>query len=92
MLAFSIVGFVLLYMIMRVQGTLPGNPADLGAVPATLAFNSTVSFVTNTNWQAYSGETTMSRVHPDGRVDGAELRVGSCRDGGGRRDHPRRGA
>jgi K+-transporting ATPase ATPase A chain len=60
LLAFSIAGFALLYVIMRVQGTLPGNPADLGAVPAALAFNSTVSFVTNTNWQAYSGETTMT--------------------------------
>jgi K+-transporting ATPase ATPase A chain len=49
-----------LYLILRFQGTLPGNPVDLGAVPAALAFNTTVSFVTNTNWQAYGGETTMS--------------------------------
>ena len=54
------VGFVVLYLILRLQGTLPGNPADLGAVPAALAFNTTVSFVTNTNWQAYGGETTLS--------------------------------
>jgi K+-transporting ATPase ATPase A chain len=39
---------------------LPGNPVELGAVPAALAFNTTVSFVTNTNWQAYGGETTLS--------------------------------
>jgi K+-transporting ATPase ATPase A chain len=60
LLAFSIVGFVLLYLILRVQGTLPGNPVDLAAVPAALAFNTAMSFVTNTNWQAYGGETTMS--------------------------------
>jgi K+-transporting ATPase ATPase A chain len=60
LLAFSLIGFVVLYLILRFQGTLPGNPVDLGAVPAALAFNTTVSFVTNTNWQAYGGETTMS--------------------------------
>jgi K+-transporting ATPase ATPase A chain len=61
-LAFSVVGFGLLYLILRLQGTLPGNPVDLGAVPAALAFNTTVSFVTNTNWQAYGGETTLSHL------------------------------
>jgi K+-transporting ATPase ATPase A chain len=60
LLAFSLIGFVVLYLILRFQGTLPGNPVELGAVPAALAFNTTVSFVTNTNWQAYGGETTMS--------------------------------
>ncbi|MFV0524962.1 MAG: potassium-transporting ATPase subunit KdpA [Acidimicrobiales bacterium] len=60
LLAFSTVGFVVLYLILRLQGTLPGNPVDLGAVPAALAFNTAVSFVTNTNWQAYGGETTLS--------------------------------
>jgi K+-transporting ATPase ATPase A chain len=60
LLAFSIVGFGLLYLILRVQGTLPGNPDDSSAVPAALAFNTSVSFVTNTNWQAYGGEVTMS--------------------------------
>lgn len=60
LLAFSIVGFGVLYLILRVQGSLPGNPVDLGAVPAALAFNTAVSFVTNTNWQAYGGEVTMS--------------------------------
>ena len=61
LLVFSIVGFGLLYLILRLQGTLPGNPVDLGAVPAALAFNTAVSFVTNTNWQAYGGETTLSQ-------------------------------
>jgi K+-transporting ATPase ATPase A chain len=60
LLAFSLIGFFVLYLILRFQGTLPGNPVDLGAVPAALAFNTTVSFVTNTNWQAYGGETTLS--------------------------------
>jgi potassium-transporting ATPase potassium-binding subunit len=60
LLAFSVVGFVLLYLILRLQGSVPGNPLDLAGVPPALAFNSAVSFVTNTNWQAYGGETTMS--------------------------------
>jgi K+-transporting ATPase ATPase A chain len=60
LLVFSLIGFVVLYMILRFQGTLPGNPVDLGAVPSALAFNTTISFVTNTNWQAYGGETTLS--------------------------------
>jgi K+-transporting ATPase ATPase A chain len=60
LLAFSVAGFALLYAILRLQGTLPGNPTDVGAVPAALAFNTAVSFVTNTNWQAYGGESTMS--------------------------------
>jgi K+-transporting ATPase ATPase A chain len=60
LLAFSVVGFGLLYLILRLQGTLPGNPLDLGAVPAALAYNTAVSFTTNTNWQAYGGETTIS--------------------------------
>jgi K+-transporting ATPase ATPase A chain len=60
LLAFSLVGFAVLYLILRLQGTLPGNPLDLGAVPSALAFNTAVSFVTNTNWQAYGGEATLS--------------------------------
>jgi K+-transporting ATPase ATPase A chain len=62
LLAFSVVGFVVLYLILRLQGTLPGNPVELGAVPAALAFNTAVSFVTNTNWQAYGGEVTISHA------------------------------
>jgi len=61
MLLFSVVSMLLLYLIQRVQGYLPFNPQKLGAVaPAHLAFNTAASFTTNTNWQAYSGETTMS--------------------------------
>jgi K+-transporting ATPase ATPase A chain len=60
LLAFSAAGFLLLYAILRLQHLLPLNPQGFGAVPADLAFNTAVSFVTNTNWQAYGGETTMS--------------------------------
>jgi len=61
MLLFSAVSMLLLYLIQRIQGVLPFNPQHLGAVtPQHLAFNTAASFTTNTNWQAYSGETTMS--------------------------------
>jgi len=61
MLLFSAASMLLLYLIQRVQGYLPLNPQKFGAVtPANLAFNTAASFTTNTNWQAYSGETTMS--------------------------------
>ncbi len=60
MLLFSAVSMVLLYFIERVQGFLPLNPQKLAAVPQALAFNTAASFTTNTNWQNYSGESTMS--------------------------------
>ena len=60
MLAFNAAGFVLLYAILRLQPFLPLNPAGLPALSDHLAFNTAVSFVTNTNWQSYGGETTMS--------------------------------
>lgn len=60
LLAFNLLGFLLLYAILRAQEWLPLNPAGLPAVPADLAFNTAVSFMTNTNWQAYGGETTLS--------------------------------
>jgi potassium-transporting ATPase potassium-binding subunit len=60
MLTFSLIGFVTLYAILRLQAYLPLNPQGFAAVPADLAFNTAVSFVTNTNWQNYAGETTMS--------------------------------
>jgi len=59
-LLFSAASLLLLYLIQRVQGWLPLNPQKLAAVPQALAFNTAVSFTTNTNWQAYSGETTMT--------------------------------
>ncbi|MBI1779495.1 MAG: potassium-transporting ATPase subunit KdpA [Proteobacteria bacterium] len=60
MLFFSIAGFISVYAIMRLQSVLPFNPQGLDGVPADLAFNTAASFVTNTNWQNYGGETTMS--------------------------------
>jgi K+-transporting ATPase ATPase A chain len=60
MLAFSAAGFALLYAILRLQGLLPLNPQGFAGVAPDLAFNTAVSFVSNTNWQAYGGETTMS--------------------------------
>jgi K+-transporting ATPase ATPase A chain len=61
MLLFSVVSMLLLYLMQRVQGFLPFNPQKFAAVsPAHLAFNTAASFTTNTNWQSYSGESTMS--------------------------------
>ncbi|MBM3553276.1 MAG: potassium-transporting ATPase subunit KdpA [Alphaproteobacteria bacterium] len=62
MLAFSVVGFLSLYALQRLQAYLPLNPQGFDGVPAGLAFNTSISFVTNTNWQNYSGETTMSHL------------------------------
>ncbi len=60
MLVFSAAGFASLYAILRLQAFLPFNPQHFDNVPPDLAFNTAISFLTNTNWQAYSGETTMS--------------------------------
>lgn len=59
-LAFSFAGFLVVFLLQRLQHLLPLNPAALPAVPPDLAFNTAVSFTTNTNWQAYGGETTLS--------------------------------
>src|ERR1700761_7921335 len=60
MLAFSIAGFVSLYAMQRFQAVLPFNPQGMTAVTPDLSFNTAVSFVTNTNWQSYTPESTMS--------------------------------
>ncbi len=60
MLLFNLAGFLLLYLLQRFQGLLPFNPVTMGAVPPELAFNTATSFVTNTNWQNYGGESTLS--------------------------------
>ena len=60
LLVFSAASFVVVYVLQRMQGNLPLNPAALGAVTPHLAFNTAVSFATNTNWQSYGGETTLS--------------------------------
>jgi K+-transporting ATPase ATPase A chain len=60
MLLLSVVSMLVLYLIQRAQQWLPWNPQGFGPVPQDLAFNTAASFTTNTNWQAYSGESTMS--------------------------------
>src|ERR1700722_3672584 len=60
MLFFHVGGFLILYALMRLQAVLPFNPAEQSAVAQDLAFNTAISFVTNTNWQNYGGESTMS--------------------------------
>jgi K+-transporting ATPase ATPase A chain len=62
LLAFSLVSIVGLYLLQRAQGLLPGNPDRFGAVDPFLALNTAVSFVTNTDWQNYAGEATMSHL------------------------------
>jgi K+-transporting ATPase ATPase A chain len=59
-IAFNVVGLAALYALQRLQGWLPFNPQGFGAVAPDLALNTAVSFVTNTNWQSYGGESTMS--------------------------------
>lgn len=60
MLVFNVIGLIAVYMLQRLQGFLPLNPQGLGAVTPDSAWNTAVSFASNTNWQGYSGETTMS--------------------------------
>ncbi len=60
LLAFNALGVLAVYAIQRIQGVLPFNPAGMAAVSTDSAFNTAISFVTNTNWQGYSGESTMS--------------------------------
>src|SRR5262245_48329930 len=60
LLLLSVVSLIVLYVIQRAQGFLPWNPQGFGGVAPDLAFNTAVSFTTNTNWQAYTGESTMS--------------------------------
>jgi K+-transporting ATPase ATPase A chain len=62
MLAFSVFGFLTLYALQRLQNFLPLNPQHFDPVAPDLAFNTSVSFITNTNWQNYGGETTMSHL------------------------------
>ena len=75
LLLFSLVGLMLTFVILRTQGSLPWNPEDFGAVKSDLAFGTSASFTTNTNWQAYSGETHDELLQPDGRPRRAQLYV-----------------
>ena len=60
MLLFHVGGFLIIYAVMRLQAVLPFNPAEQSAVAQDLSFNTAISFITNTNWQNYGGESTMS--------------------------------
>jgi K+-transporting ATPase ATPase A chain len=60
MLLFHVGGFLIIYGVMRLQALLPFNPADQSAVAQDLSFNTAISFITNTNWQNYGGESTLS--------------------------------
>jgi K+-transporting ATPase ATPase A chain len=62
LLAFSLAGVLLSYVFLRIQGHLPFNPDHMSGVAPALSFNTAVSFLTNTNWQAYAGESTMSHL------------------------------
>jgi potassium-transporting ATPase potassium-binding subunit len=62
LLAFTLFGILLTYVILRIQASLPGNPDKLPDVSPALAFNTAISFGTNTNWQNYTGEATMSQL------------------------------
>jgi potassium-transporting ATPase potassium-binding subunit len=68
LIVFSAVALLVTYLIFRLQGVLPFNPQHLPGVSPALAWNTSVSFVTNTNWQAYSGETTMSYLSQMGSL------------------------
>ena len=59
-LLFNFIGFVVVYLLQRLQGVLPLNPQSFAAVSPDSSFNTAVSFATNTNWQGYGGEATMS--------------------------------
>src|SRR5579863_2662573 len=60
LVVFSAVSMAVTYLLLRIQGSLPLNPQHFGAVGGALSFNTASSFITNTNWQNYGGETTMS--------------------------------
>jgi K+-transporting ATPase ATPase A chain len=62
LLAFSLAGVLLSYLFLRIQGHLPFNPDHMKGVAPALSFNTAISFLTNTNWQAYAGESTMSHL------------------------------
>lgn len=62
LLAFSVIGFLLLYLLQRIQSGLPFNPTNMANVAPALSLNTAVSFMTNTNWQSYAGESTLSHL------------------------------
>ena len=88
-LVFNALGLIVVYVVQRWQGWLPLNPQQLPAVAPDLAFNTAVSFATNTNWQAYSGGKHVKLLYSDGWSDSAELPVRRDRHGGPRCARPR---
>ena len=78
-----------MYALQRLQNVLPFNPQDQSAVSPDLAFNTSVSFVTNTNWQSYVPETTMSYLTQMAGAHGAQLRLGGHRHRARHRADPR---
>lgn len=62
MVAFNVTLMAFTYAVLRLQGVLPGNPQGLAGLSPDLAFNTAISFTTNTNWQSYGGEATMSNL------------------------------
>ena len=88
LLAFSLVCVLFLYLIERTQHWLFLS-VGMGNVTPVTAWNTAASFTTNTNWQNYSGESTMSYLTQMARARGAELHVRRGRPGGGDRDDPR---
>ena len=81
-LLFNGIGLLAVYGLLRLQHLLPLNPQRFAANTPDLAFNTAASFATNTNWQSYGGETTMSYLSQMLGLDGAELRLGGVRHGG----------
>ena len=95
-IVFSALFWVALYVILRTQGIHPFNPEGFDSGTWDVSFNTASSFVSNTNWQFYGGETTLTLLLADGRPGGAELRLrGGGHGRAGRRDprlrEPRRG-
>ena len=85
MLLFHVGGVLIIYGLMRLQGLLPFNPAGQSAVAPDLSFNTAISFITNTNWQNYGGESTLSYftqmpglTHPEFPVGGDRHRARGC--------------
>ena len=89
LVAFSVMSVLFLYALLRLQGNLFFNPTDRSNMSPMGSFNAAISFVTNTNWQWFSGEVAISHLTPDDRLHRAELRVCCCRHGCGDRSDPR---
>jgi K+-transporting ATPase ATPase A chain len=81
LLLFNALGLLAVYVLQRVQDRLPLNPAALGAVSPDSAFNTAVSFASNTNWQGYGGETTMSYLTQMSMLTLFDARVSALFDG-----------